>query len=351
MMENKIAELRKQHNISQEELANILNTSRQAISKWERKEAYPDLDKLKDLATFFNVSIDYLLDYDIESSEINSFIKRINECIESKSFTISIDEIKIIVSKNNNNFNLLLKVVDYLMLYGKVSQSDEIVDLVIKYSERIIVIFREDNEEKITINSIKGIICYCYIFKRRFDLARDYINRNHLEELNVHLAICEYYLGNYEVASNIASNNFFDAISKLLNANMVQIRLLLKVNKVEDAYDLTKWCISLIKSIEKDENLLFDAMYFLVFNKAICERNLKLDYEEALAFLKNNYNNGLNKNSNLEEIKFYYDEKVNFFSLVKDIKEDLYLDISYLKDTNIFNDAMSVLNEVFGDRQ
>ena len=61
MLGDKIFTLRKNKNISQEEIAEILNTSRQAVSKWERNESKPDLDKLILMAKLFNVSIDYLL--------------------------------------------------------------------------------------------------------------------------------------------------------------------------------------------------------------------------------------------------------------------------------------------------
>ena len=83
MLEKRIAELRKNKQISQEQLADILNTSRQAVSKWERGESLPDIDKLKDLATYFDVSIDYLLGYDIKSISVNKFIERIDKCLEA----------------------------------------------------------------------------------------------------------------------------------------------------------------------------------------------------------------------------------------------------------------------------
>lgn len=58
---NRLVELRKKHNLSQEELAEKLGVSRQAISKWERGEASPDTDNLIELAKIYNVSIDELL--------------------------------------------------------------------------------------------------------------------------------------------------------------------------------------------------------------------------------------------------------------------------------------------------
>ena len=58
---NRLCELRKKHNLSQEELASMLGVSRQAISKWERSESSPDTDNLIELAKIYNITLDELL--------------------------------------------------------------------------------------------------------------------------------------------------------------------------------------------------------------------------------------------------------------------------------------------------
>lgn len=57
----KIYELRTQHNLSQGDLANELNVSRQSISKWENGNSTPDLEKIVKLAEIFKVSLDELI--------------------------------------------------------------------------------------------------------------------------------------------------------------------------------------------------------------------------------------------------------------------------------------------------
>ena len=57
----RLADLRRAHGFSQEELAEKLNVSRQAISKWERAESSPDTDNLIALAQLYGVSLDDLL--------------------------------------------------------------------------------------------------------------------------------------------------------------------------------------------------------------------------------------------------------------------------------------------------
>ena len=58
---NRLAELRKEHHLSQEELAEKLNVSRQAISKWECGESSPDTDNLIELSKIYNISLDELV--------------------------------------------------------------------------------------------------------------------------------------------------------------------------------------------------------------------------------------------------------------------------------------------------
>ncbi len=58
---NRLVELRKKNGLSQEELADKLGLSRQAISKWERAEASPDTDNLICLAKLYNLSLDELV--------------------------------------------------------------------------------------------------------------------------------------------------------------------------------------------------------------------------------------------------------------------------------------------------
>lgn len=66
---SRLAELRKQHGLSQEQLAERLNISRQAVSKWERAESSPDTDNLIALARLYQVSLDELLEMTPEGRE------------------------------------------------------------------------------------------------------------------------------------------------------------------------------------------------------------------------------------------------------------------------------------------
>lgn len=85
ILSEKIVELRKKMNWSQEELSEKLGVSRQSVSKWESAQSIPDMDKIVKLSSLFSVSTDYLLkdDYntDVETpvaAEAASNIRKVS---------------------------------------------------------------------------------------------------------------------------------------------------------------------------------------------------------------------------------------------------------------------------------
>ena len=94
ILADKIIRMRKKNGWSQEELAEKMNVSRQAVSKWESAQSVPELEKILLIGELFGVTTDYLLKDDIENEEFThkdsaSGIKRVtfaeaNEYIEHR---------------------------------------------------------------------------------------------------------------------------------------------------------------------------------------------------------------------------------------------------------------------------
>lgn len=86
----KILSQRKRKGISQEELANELNVSRQAVSKWESNQSIPDMEKIILLSNYFGVTTDYLLKNDIEFTEHND--NKYGSNVESQALKNEVSE-------------------------------------------------------------------------------------------------------------------------------------------------------------------------------------------------------------------------------------------------------------------
>ncbi len=66
---NKIKDLRKQRGITQEQLADSIGVSFQAVSKWENNIAFPDITLAPALVSYFGVSMDVLFDFNLKEIE------------------------------------------------------------------------------------------------------------------------------------------------------------------------------------------------------------------------------------------------------------------------------------------
>lgn len=67
-----LRQVRKEKNISQEQLAEIIGVSRQAVSKWEQGTGYPEMEKLLVLGRELNISLDYLMLDERSTTENNN---------------------------------------------------------------------------------------------------------------------------------------------------------------------------------------------------------------------------------------------------------------------------------------
>lgn len=85
ILADKIIEERKKNGWSQEELANKLGVSRQAVSKWESAGSIPDLQRILQMSELFGVTTDYLLKEEIEEEPLNEYT-------ETNTIKVSMEE-------------------------------------------------------------------------------------------------------------------------------------------------------------------------------------------------------------------------------------------------------------------
>lgn len=83
---NKISDLRRKNNLSQEELGEQVGVTRQTISKWELEETTPDILQAKKLSKIFNISLDELTDNNIN----NILIEKVSNTEKLAGITIKI---------------------------------------------------------------------------------------------------------------------------------------------------------------------------------------------------------------------------------------------------------------------
>lgn len=113
-----IAELRKQNNMTQAEVADALYISYQAVSKWERGECLPDITLLPSIAELFQISIDKLLGYSYEN--------KAEELVKTDQV---IDEV-VQREVNQQITDIVNREFDIGMSEGRIPNAEELADII-----------------------------------------------------------------------------------------------------------------------------------------------------------------------------------------------------------------------------
>ena len=81
---NSLFQARKRAGLSQEDVAEKLGVSRQTVSKWELSETLPDIRQSKRMANLYGLSLDALIDFDLDVQEIQDAIDKSKPEVEAK---------------------------------------------------------------------------------------------------------------------------------------------------------------------------------------------------------------------------------------------------------------------------
>lgn len=166
----KLKALRKEKGFTQEEVADFLQVSYQAISKWECGTNLPDIHLLPRISAFYNISIDELLKPDMPDSdlELNNILKTW-ECENAKGNNLeNVRYIKSALKRYPENYILMSKLIISLeKCSGTPQEEARYRDEAIKISEQIIK-HCPDIEIK---NNVLHNICYSYYNNNQRDLA------------------------------------------------------------------------------------------------------------------------------------------------------------------------------------
>lgn len=81
---NSLFHARKKSGLSQEEVAEKIGVSRQTISKWETNETVPDIYQSKKMAKLYKISLDELIEFDVDLQEVEEMIEKSDDKLNEK---------------------------------------------------------------------------------------------------------------------------------------------------------------------------------------------------------------------------------------------------------------------------
>ena len=192
-----LKKIRKEHHLSQEQLADELGVSRQAISKWESAIAYPEMDKIIFLCDKFNLNIDDLLHKDIKevkgeeeskrkiNNAIDEFLKFITDTVNLFSNMNFKSKVKCLFEQVITA--LILLVVSVIIVYGL----DRLLIGILSFMPYQVTHFIVNTLilVLVVLCTIFSVVILTHIFKTRYldyylKLKKESKEKNKEEELN-----------------------------------------------------------------------------------------------------------------------------------------------------------------------
>ena len=169
---NNFKTMRKQRNLTQEQIAETLGVSCQAVSKWETNSSYPDITLLPIVADYFGVSVDYLIGHDTSKQfeEIDNACKLADNMFTENRYIEAVPVLREMLIKHPGNEKLMYKLA--WALSGTIKESKENYEEAILLYQKILEI-STDTEMR---NKVSRDLMYRYSTKEEKDKALSYAN-------------------------------------------------------------------------------------------------------------------------------------------------------------------------------
>ena len=164
--------LRKQRNLTQEQIAEAFGVSCQAISKWETGTSYPDISLLPIIADYFGVSVDYLLGHDTSKQEeaIEQVCNHADTLFQNRDYVQAIPPLREMLIKHPGNERLMYKLA--WALSGTLKESPD------NYEEAILIYLKilEISTDTEMRTRVTRDLVYRYYTKQNYEKAFYYVN-------------------------------------------------------------------------------------------------------------------------------------------------------------------------------
>ena len=185
-LSDNLKKIRKENNLTQEDLAEKLGVSRQSVSKWESNQAYPEMDKVVQICKMFNLNMDDLLNQDIKevnnskqqrntiNKYIDSFLSYVTNTVDMFSKMRFSSKVKCIVEQ----LVIIGILCIFFVIIGSISSS--LISSVLSfmnYNKVYNIIYSTLKSIYLIIAFVLGFIVVLHIFKERYlnyyDLSKE----------------------------------------------------------------------------------------------------------------------------------------------------------------------------------
>lgn len=160
---NVLVNKRKEKGITQDELASYMGVSKASVSKWETGQSYPDVTFLPQLAAYFNISIDELMDYkpQMTKEDIHKLYRSLSADFASKPLEEVLQDCRQITKKYYSCFPLLLQMGLLLINHVELVKNPEEIHPLIQEAKELFIRVKKESDDASLIKTALYMEAFC----------------------------------------------------------------------------------------------------------------------------------------------------------------------------------------------
>ena len=265
-----IKKLRKEHKMTQEQLADSLGVTVGAVYKWEAGLSVPEVHLLMEIADLFDSSVDALLGYVQHSGNVQSRVNRIRELMAMKDISRAVDESERALKKYPNNFQL---VYTCAFVYMVKTTEDKCRESMIKSNqlfEKALTLIDRNSSGDISEVSILNYMATNYLTVGETEKALDILKKNNIRNINSSLISFLYgvELHKSDESLRYVRKTMIEAIISIDRA-VYGASFAYALNNDETCITSLKWLNDFLDSMKKDPDILVYTDKLKIFSLAL----------------------------------------------------------------------------------
>ena len=253
-----ISKLRKEHAMTQEQLAEALGVTFASVSKWERGVATPELNLIAEMADLFGVSLDALVGFEVLNGGAHALEKRIHNLQRQKKYDEAIIEAEKALLRYPNDFKIVYRSGDLYNVAGIELNNEEYLYRCIELLERSILLLSQNTDHKVSEVSIQNEIAQCYIALGKTQKGIELLKKYNV--CGVHNALIAIALTGNDIAESgledavpFMVDAFVSILTDSLRTMIAYANYYYKKKDYFSAREALLWLIDLLERVKIDE--------------------------------------------------------------------------------------------------
>ena len=255
-METCIAEniraYRKQHGLTQEQLAEVLGVSVGAVYKWESKSSLPELRLIMEMADFFEVSVDALLGYQMKDNRLDATAERLWKASGSRNYD-AVSEAEKAIRKYPHSFDVVYAAAFLYYAFGAETKKESWLRRAIELLDSARLLVPQCTDPRVNESVLYGRMAEMYELLGETDKALELLKtHNDGAIFNDMIGITLLSHGrDPEEANGFLEDGFLRAVSSLIRCVIGYAMLFDVRNDNTSGMDMMRWIIPTLEGLRK----------------------------------------------------------------------------------------------------